>query len=279
MGSAAVLLTAVLTVSCLLLPQGMALTAISDIISALLMLCALCAFARNGSSSTGRLRWFWMLQAAGWALWFSDQVSWIVFELILKKKVPTMYPADALLFLAGAPMIAGLLLRPHRQASDRAARLGLLDFLLLLLWWLYVYVSFVVCWQYVSPSEDAYNRNFDVLSAIATVLFAGILMLFWHETSGAWKKFYGYFCAAVVFNGIAFYLLNRALENNTYFTGSWYDIPYCASFAAFSLVALLGPPLFPSSPQSGDETYNSVMANLAMLAVLSLPIIAILRND
>ncbi len=31
----------------------------------------------------------------------------------------------------------------------------------------------------------------------------------------------------------------------------------------------------PSPPQSGDEAYNSVMANLAMLAVLSLPLIAI----
>ncbi len=216
MRSAVFLLTACLAVACVVLPQGLALTAVSDIISALLMLFALFAFARNASFSTGRLRWFWMLQAAGWTLWFSDQVSWIVFDLVLKKKVPTMYPADALLFLAGAPMIAGLLLRPHRQASDRATRLGLLDFLLLLLWWLYVYVSFVVCWQYVSPNEDAYNRNFDVLSGIATVLFAVILLLFWHETSGSWKKFYGYFCAAVVFNGIAFYVLNRALERNTY---------------------------------------------------------------
>lgn len=275
MRSAVFLLTACLAVACVVLPQGLALTAVSDIISALLMLFALFAFARNASFSTGRLRWFWMLQAAGWTLWFSDQVSWIVFDLVLKKKVPTMYPADALLFLAGAPMIAGLLLRPHRQASDRATRLGLLDFLLLLLWWLYVYVSFVVCWQYVSPNEDAYNRNFDVLSGIATVLFAVILLLFWHETSGSWKKFYGYFCAAVVFNGIAFYVLNRALERNTYYTGSWYDIPYAASFAAFSSVAQLGSKLMPSPPQSGDEAYNSVMANLAMLAVLSLPLIAI----
>ncbi len=70
--------------------------------------------------SRGRTRWFWMLQAAGWALWFSDQVVWITFDLILHKKLPGMYPADALLFLAGAPMMAGLLLRPHRQAPNAA---------------------------------------------------------------------------------------------------------------------------------------------------------------
>ena len=70
------------------------------------------------------MRWFWMLQAAGWALWFSDQVVWIVFDLVLQRKVPAMYPADALLFLAGAPMFAGLLLRapPAAVGAQLAAR-------------------------------------------------------------------------------------------------------------------------------------------------------------
>jgi diguanylate cyclase (GGDEF)-like protein len=271
----AVVATAVLTAACLLLPRGLAVMAVSDLGSAFLMLCAMVAFARNGLGCTGRMRWFWMLQAAGWTLWLGNQTTWIVFDLILKKKVPAMYPADALLFLAGAPMIAGLLLRPHRQASERGARLGLLDFLLLLLWWLYVYVSFVVCWQYLSPNESMYDRNFDVLSGAETVILAGILMLFARETTGRWKKFYTAFCGAVVFNGIAFYALNRAIEKDVYFTGSWYDIPYSGSFAVFTAVALLGPELSPSAPSSGKDTYSAVMANLAMLAFLSLPIVAL----
>src|SRR4051812_44993652 len=150
-----------LVMACALMPQGLALAAVSDIVSGILMLCALFAFAANGLASKGRMRWFWMLQAAGWTLWFCDQMVWITFDLILQKKVPAMFPADALLFLAGAPMFAGLLLRPHRQPSERSARLGALDFSLLLLWWVYLYISFVVCWQYVVPNEDAYNRNFD----------------------------------------------------------------------------------------------------------------------
>ena len=271
----AVVATAVLTAACLFLPRGYALTAASDLACALLMLCALVAFARNGLRSSGRMRWFWLLQAAGWTLWLGNQSSWIVFDLFLKKKVPVMYPADALLFLAGAPMIAGLLLRPHRQSSERMDRLGILDFLLLVLWWLYVYVSFVVCWQYLSPNEDMYNRNFDVLSGAETMILAGILMLFARETTGSWKKFYTAFSGAVIFNGISFYVLNRALEKDIYFTGSWYDIPYSASFAVFTAVALLGTQLTPSASSTGEDTYSSVMANLAMLAFLSLPIIAL----
>jgi diguanylate cyclase (GGDEF)-like protein len=266
---------AVLVVACLVLPKGLARAAISDIVSGLLMLSALVAFASNGVASKGRMRWFWMLQAAGWALWLSDQFVWITFDLILQKKVPAMFPADALLFLAGAPMIAGLLLRPHRLPSERSARLGVLDFLLLLLWWFYLYVSFVVCWQYISPNEGAYNRNFDMLSTAETILAVSILLAFWRESSGRWKTFYACLCGAFVFNGIWFYVLDGAIESDVYFTGSWYDIPYAVSFALFAAVALLGPGLLPTPETAADESYSSWMANLAMMSVLSLPIIAL----
>ena len=270
----AFLLTALLAAASAFLPQGLALAAVSDIVSAVLMFSALVAFAANGLASRGRMRWFWMLQAAGWALWFSDQLIWIVFDLVLQRKVPAMFPADALLFLAGAPMFAGLLLRPHRQPSERSARLGALDFSLLLLWWLYLYVSFVVCWQYVSPNEDAYNRNFDWLSGAECILITFVSALFWRQTSGKWKKFYGFFCGAVVFNGIAFYALNRAIERNVYFTGSWYDVPYSLSFALFMIIALRGQGLSPTPETAADGPYNTWMANVAMMAVLSLPVIA-----
>ena len=141
--------TAVVTVACLVLPRGVAQTAISDICGAALVLGSVIAFTLNGLASKGRLRWFWMLQAAGWALWLADQFVWLFYDLILAHKMPGMFPADALLFLAGAPMIGGLLLRPHREPSEPRARLGILDFLLLLMWWCYLYVSFVMSWQYL----------------------------------------------------------------------------------------------------------------------------------
>ncbi len=266
--------TVLLAVACLVLSPGFLLTACSDILCGLLMLTALFSFAKRGLASEGRMRWFWMLQAAGWALWLSDQLIWILFDVVLKRPMPTMSSADALLFLAGAPMIAGVLLRPHLRPSERSTRLGMLDFLLLSLWWLYLYLSFVVCWQYISPNVDLYNRNYDLLSGAETVLFAVTLAAFWLRSRGRWKIFYGAFLGAVVFNGLAFYALNRAIEKNTYFTGSLYDVPYAGSFALFALVALAGEGLTSAPEASADEEYSSWMANLAMVAVLSLPVIA-----
>jgi diguanylate cyclase (GGDEF)-like protein len=269
---------ALLVLACLLLPaRSFAITAASDIVGALLMLTALVAFASLGLANQGRMRWSWLLQAAGWALWFTDQIVWIWYDLILQKKMPQMSPADALLFLAGAPMIAGLLLRPHRQTTQRSTRSGILDFLLLALWWLYLYVSFVVCWQYVSPDVDAYNRNFDVLSWAGTIMLAIVPAIFFFQTSGRWKLFYGSFCCAVLFNGFWLYALDRAIEKDVYFTGSWYDIPYFASFAMFATTAMFGRELTPepetADSKSRESSYYTWMGNLAILGVLSLPVI------
>jgi diguanylate cyclase (GGDEF)-like protein len=272
---AAGFLTALLAGGCLLLPRGLARIAISDITTALLMLIALLAFASQGVASKGRVRWFWMLQAAGWTLWFSDQMVWVVYDLYLHQRMPQMHPADALLFLAGAPMMAGLLLRPHREPSTGNLRLGALDFLLLLLSWLYLYVSLVMSWQYVSVNQDGYNQNFDLLSWCENIAFALVLGIFCLRTSGRWKKFYGVFFAAALFNSFFFFLLNRAIEKDLYFTGSWYDIPYSASFAIFAAVTFWGEGLSPSPVRSTDDSYGTWMSNLAMVAVLSLPILAI----
>ncbi|MGA2348616.1 MAG: hypothetical protein ABSF93_21580, partial [Candidatus Sulfotelmatobacter sp.] len=94
--AAAVLLMAVLMIACAVLRQGLVLAAFSDIVSALLMLSALLTFAWHGMASKGRMRWFWLLQSAGWALWLSDQMVWVTFDLVLKRKMPAMHPADSL---------------------------------------------------------------------------------------------------------------------------------------------------------------------------------------
>jgi hypothetical protein len=198
-----------------------------------------------------------MLQAAGWALWLADQIVWDVWDLVIRRRLPDMYPADALLFLAGAPMLGGLLLRPHRQPSSASVRFGLLDFLLLVLWWLDLYVSLVVCWQYPYPNVANYSRNFDLLSEAGSAVMIAVLLLFWRESQGAWKRFYAFFCGAAIFNAFAFFLINRALGQGLYYTGSWYDIPYCGSFAVYAVVALAGHGLTATPETAGEESYGA----------------------
>ncbi|HET9408716.1 MAG TPA: GGDEF domain-containing protein [Candidatus Sulfotelmatobacter sp.] len=272
---AATLLAAVLALGCALFRPGMVRIALSDLITAALMLSVVCAFGANAISASGRTRLFWILQAFGWALLVADQVVWIDYDLIMRAPMPPMHIADVLLFLAGVPMLASLLLRPHMQPSQRTARLGTLDFLMLLLWWVYLYIFFIICWQYVLYNPITYHRNYDWLFGAETLVLAGVSGMLLRQSSGKWRIFYASFFGAITFNAIAFYLLNGAIELNTYFTGSWYDIPYAVSFVVFTGSGLLGRGLHPTAESRKDEAYTSAMAIVAMLAVLSLPVLAI----
>jgi len=81
-------------------------------------------------------------------------------------------------------------------------------------------------------------------------------------------------CGAVTFNAVAFYIINRALEKNVYFQGSWYDLLYSGSFGVFPVAALVGAGLAPVQEPDARDSYGRWLGSLAMFAVLSLPVIA-----
>ncbi len=273
-GTAAAL-TAAQAVASVVLPRGLSLTAVSDVLSVSLTLALLLTFAQNAIPIRGRLQAFWVLQAAGWTISLVNQCWWMYYDLVLQKPLPKLFDGDVLLILPGALMLAGLLLRPHLQQSEHTSRLGMLDFVLLMLWWVYLYVYLVMCWQYVSPNEDLYNRNYDRLYAVETLVVLVVLGILLKRTAGTWRRFYALVLGAVLFNSICFVLENRAIELTTYFNGSWYDIPYLASFALFIVVAVRGRDLRQISDTTERKTYRSWMGGLAILAVLSLPLIVL----
>lgn len=273
-GTAAGLIVAQVGAS-VLLPRGLSLTTVSDILSASLMLALSLAFAQNAIPMRGRLRAFWVMQAAGWAISLVNQCWWMYYDLVVQKPLPKLFDGDVLLILPGALMLAGLLLRPHLQQSERTSRLGMLDFVLLMLWWVYMYVYLVMCWQYVSPNEDLYNRNYDRLYAVETLVVLAVLGVLIKRSAGTWRGFYALILGAVLFYSICFVLENRAIELTTYFNGSWYDTAYLASLALFIVVAIRGRGLRQTPDTTERETYRSWMGGLAILAVLSLPLIVL----
>jgi len=50
-------------------------------------------------------------------------------------------------------MMAALALQPQSQQNDHEARLGHLDFVLLLTWWVYLYLFGVIPWQYAQTTN------------------------------------------------------------------------------------------------------------------------------
>ena len=134
----------------------------------------------------------------------------------------------------------------------------------------------VECWHYVSKNDALYNRNFDRLYVLEVVVLTVVLLRLWKRSTGTWRLFYARFLGATLFNNLLFLLENFALERNTYYVGSWYDTPYLASFAALTAVAISGRTLTPSLARDEGEERDSWMATLAMVAVLSLPVICLI---
>lgn len=255
------------------LRRGFALTAASDVIEALVLLTLLVALGRNAASSHGRLRSFWILQMTGWFFWFADQCWWILYDVFLRKPIPPMFFGDVMLFLAGVPMLAGLLLRPNVQQTKQSARLGMVDFLLLMLWWLYCYAFLVMCWKYVLVDTPLYNQNFDRLYQVQALVLVIVVGLLVHTSRETWRLFYGYFLASAGFNGVCVVAEYRAVAAKVYYNGCWLDVPFVASLAFFVVVAIKGRPLAAATTANDGETYGVWMERLAVMAVLSMPVV------
>jgi diguanylate cyclase (GGDEF)-like protein len=271
----AVILSVLQFAASAVLPRGVALSAVSDIASVLLFSALMVAFGRNAIPTRGRLRVFWIMQSIGWSIALINQLWWMYYDVVLQKQVPMLFAGDVLLFLPGVLMLSGFLLRPHLQQSRRSARLGTVDFLLLVLWWVFFYAYLVSSWQYISPNEALYNRNYDNLYLAEMVVILAVLTHLIRHSAGAWRRFYLLYAGAVVLNYLWFAMLNHAIEKYTYFVGSWYDGPYLASWALFMVLAVAGSSLRLDRESDEDEHDRSWITGLAILAVLSLPIMVI----
>ena len=262
------------TAASLFLPKrSFALSASSDIIQFTLLLCATVLCLANASNKTGRSHLFWLLMALGMGSWLAYQFLWTYIEVVRKHEVPNLFAGDIILFLHFVPMMAALALQPDVQQDQRELRLGVLDFTLLLFWWVYLYVYSVIPWQYVSANSAGYNHNLNFAYLFEKVAFLAGASLLWYRSSGSWKNIYAHWFGASLLYSSSSFVANWALDHNRYYSGSTYDLPLVASMAWMSVPGILG--LRNGSQQTTPERSlprGLWTARVGMLAVFSLPI-------
>ncbi len=267
----------------LLVPKGPALTATSETIDVALHIVATLAFIFNARASSGKVKLFWHLQAACWGILTVTSSLWMFYGVDLHQEVPKIFVGDIFLFLAGVPMLAGLLLRPDRRSSHKTTLINL-DLPLLVLWWLFLYLFFVTPWQYVIPDEARYGPSYNFLLLAQDMVTIALLTLLWRDSFGKWKRLYLCLLGAQVLSASAAYLANRAIDLNVYYPGSWYDALIDVAIAGFAISALVGRDLIPEpdSEEHRDQKAGRWMTRIAMIAVLSIPALAagsLIRGD
>ncbi len=266
---------ATLVVAALILRQSFALTALSDVVQSLLLFSAAMSLIPHMVRARGRLRLFWTLIVTGIAFWFSYQLYWTYHEVWLRADVPDLCAADIILFLHIVPWMAALALRPHAPRDEYAARLRRLDFALMMVWWVYLYVLIVIPWQYVVPNVEPYNSNLNSLYLIGKLAFLGTLLTAWMGSKGGWKTFYGGFFGASLTYAASSYIANWAISRNVYYSGSLFDIPLAVSMAWLTVVVLRAHGLEPQPGLRSTSTAHGVwLARLGMIAAFTLPLFA-----
>jgi signal transduction histidine kinase len=278
---------ALYTAVSLSLPRGsQSLITFGNVVQCIVPLVANAGLLANAGTPYWRRNLFWMLIALSCTLWMVGEFQWTYFEVYLHKPLPQLYPGDVIFFLRGIPMMAALAMQPERHRGELRARLGYLDFGLLLTWWTFIYVFFVLPWIYANPSLPQYNHNFNLITNIQdTVIVIGFLV-FWLRSRGAWRIVYANLVGASILYTLGSLVIDVRVDTGDYYTGSMYDLPLISSFFWFALTGLLAyrnraeleAVAAEDAFDSGDDperNANRWSGRLAMAAVISLPVLAL----
>jgi hypothetical protein len=257
----------------LLMPIGPALTIASDLIQGTLLVIATLAFLLNTLSSrsaTPHIRLFWILMTAGMSFWLIYQGMWNYFEVVKRVDVPNPFLGDIVLFLHLVPMIAALAVLPHLREEDRNEHIRLLDFTLLLTWWVFVYVYAVIPWQMVEVNETSYSVNYNLAYLTEKIVLLGSLSILAYTAETGWRHLYAQLLGAGALYASSSYVANWALEHKLYHSGSVYDIPLTVSMAWMAAVPLLAQRLDLSDSKPPQPVLGLWITRLSMLALFSL---------
>jgi signal transduction histidine kinase len=268
-------LLAAFVLAALVLPRSFRLTAFSDIVQCFLLVSGAAAFVPLVLRSQGRIRLFWSLITFGVSLWLTYQLLWTYYEVVLRTDVPDLFAGDVILFLHIVPLMAALAVRPHVPRDEYSARVGRLDFALLLLWWFYLYVLLVIPWQYVVADVAAYNRHLNAVYVTEEVAFLLGLFTCWVGSKGKWRNLYAGLFGMSLCYASSSTVANWAIARKAYYSGSLYDIPMVASMAWLTWIGLRSKAEQPAADTREVSTlYGVWVARCSMIAVFSLPLFA-----
>jgi signal transduction histidine kinase len=266
---------AAVVLAALVLPRSFQLTAFSDVAQCLLLVSGVASFVPLVLRSQGRMRLFWSLITLGISLWAVYLLLWLYYEVILRVDVPDLFAGDVILFLHIVPLMAALALRPHVPRDEYAARVGRLDFALLLVWWFYLYVLLVIPWQYVVADLAAYNHDLNAVYISEEVAFLVGLCICWITSKGQWKNLYAGLFGMSFCYASSSTLSNWAIGRQLYYSGSLYDIPMVVSMAWLTWIGLSTKWEKPAAnAREASTLYGVWVARCSMIAVFSLPLFA-----
>ncbi len=258
-------------------PENLFLVAFADITQFVLMLAPGLVAIRKSLRSQARPRAFWALMAAGFLTWATAQAGWVYLEVIRRQSIPDPFWADVVLFFHFVPFTAALIVRPHVPGELRKVVLSAIDWSMLLLWWLYLYVFLVFPFQFILLDPAAYDTSYNFLYLAENLVWLALLAFFFMTIRGEWKMTFGNLLGAGTLYILASQIINLAIANGSYYSGSFYDVPLVVAVLWYLWTVALAPEQASATEaaQYTDTPDEHVwVPRIALLALLSIPILA-----
>jgi signal transduction histidine kinase len=256
------------------------LTIFGDALPCALLILAILAVRENFRFQRGVLPIFWKLMAAGLVQMLLSQAYWFYYDSLRRYSSPSPVIGDTLSLLAHVFFLSAFVLRPHSVSAGRDMRLRHLDFALLTFWWLALYAYFALPWQLVTQDFSKYNPAYYFLALIQQLMIIIGLGVIWKRSTGLWRTFYGSFICLFVLIAGASLLLEVTIDRGIYYSGGFYDTPFLLSLLLATAVPAFGPSLEPEQDRAPNREISQSLwtARIAMVAILSLPVIALLGS-
>jgi signal transduction histidine kinase len=261
----------------LLVRRGFILALLGDLSALVLLTGTLAVLVRNAWLSQHRVRIFWTVMAAGFFMWSFNQAAWFAYEIILRRNMPDPFFSDVILFMHVVPLIAAVALAPHSSEKGRGLYFSTVNFLLLIVWWVFLYSFVVFPDEYLWLRVPVYSRNFDRLYLFENLVLVLSLAIAARGSQGRWRELYGNMFGAAAVYTVASEAMNAAIARGSYYSGSIYDVPFLGALGWFLWTALRARKwtLEPEAAGHTSDRWVTVAPRLAMIAIISLPIMGL----
>jgi hypothetical protein len=254
------------------------LTVFGDTVPCVLLVLAILAAYENFRHSAGVLPVFWRLFVVGLVFSLASQIYWFYYDWRQLTTAPSVITGDTLSLIAHILFLAALALRPHSAAAGRNLRLRCMDLSLLSVWWLSLYAYYSLPWQFGHQDLTLYTPSYYLLALIQHMVIIVALFVLAGRNAGPWHRFYMSLLVAFGVLAAGNLLLNLTIDSGTYYAGGLYDTPFLLGIYLFVPAIGFGAALqpHPDSKPNRELLQNVWTARVAMLGILSLPVIALL---
>ena len=256
--------------------SGIGVVRFGTIVYFLLLLLGIVFAIRNAVGQHEGTRLFWALMACGYGFWALDQWLYLYYVIGLGTDVPDSSIADPALFLHVVPFMAALAMQPHLNRSNQRLSRASLNFFLLLFFWVFLYAYFLFPHQYLWTS-DKYGVRFDILYSIENITLVLAAAVATARAKGTWRSIYLQLLGAAALYALSSTLANFVIDTGRQYNGSVYSLAQTAAVCWFAWLPLRASQLSSTEVTRShcDASHTDLTSQLAMLAVLAIPLIGI----